>query len=84
MAVIGINKTSNERVVVIGTALGMSQSESRADFLHHNVESNREEWIYVANSWGDISRAKLDEIQVIEIDGTPIENVLNEETKKNM
>ena len=80
MSVIGKMRKSDERLVILGPALAMSRSESTAgafgDFSP-NIEENREEWIYVADSWGEMRRVKMCDLQIIEVDGQAIEMTLS-------
>lgn len=79
MSVIGKLRKSNERLVILGPVMAMSRSESTAGAFGNispNVVESKEEWIYVADVWGEIRRIKMCDIQIIEVDGQPIENVL--------
>lgn len=79
MSVIGKLRKSGERVVILGPALAMYRSESTAgtfgDFSP-NVEEKKEEWIYVADTWGEMRRVKMCDLQIVEVDGQAIELIL--------
>ena len=79
MSVIGKLRRSDERLVILGPALAIARSESTAGAfgdLSPNVIEKKEEWIYVADVWGEMRRVKMCDIQIIEVDGQPIENIL--------
>ena len=79
MSVIGKLRRSDERVVVLGPALAMSRSESTAGTfgeISPNVVEAKEEWIYVADVWGEMRRVKMCDLQITEVDGQAIELIL--------
>ena len=79
MSVIGKLRRSDERVVVLGPALAMSRSESTAGTfgeISPNVVDAKEEWIYVADVWGEMRRVKMCDLQITEVDGQAIELIL--------